>query len=161
MNDNDCEKCDYQSATKKSLKKHMASKHGLIFLSKLFVCRTQHIFGYQSFSQHSLRLHTQSKHDGLGYACGEQYFKSHVEAKYDGQRLQCEKCDKYSMNIYFDASDESRKINNTGSSPLSDLAVHFILTINAGVLRIAHLKIAPPEGNLEVGKREGNLFENR
>ena len=44
-----------------------------------------------------------------------------------------------------------------------DLTVHvahFILTINAGVLRIAHLRIAPLEGNLEVGKREGNLFEN-
>ena len=40
----------------------------------------------------------------------------------------------------------------------SDLAVHvahLILTINAGVLRIAHLRIAPLEGNLEVGKREG------
>ena len=43
----------------------------------------------------------------------------------------------------------------------SDLAVHLILTINAGVLRIAHLRIAPLEGNLEVGKREGNLFENQ
>ena len=54
MNDNDCEKCDYQSATKKSLKKHMASKHGLIFLSKLFACRTQHIFVTKVF--HNIHL---------------------------------------------------------------------------------------------------------
>ena len=29
------------------------------------------------------------------------------------------------------------------------------------VLRIAHLRIAPQEGNLEVGNCEGNLFINR
>ena len=47
---------------------------------------------YQSASKRSLKLHTQSNHDGLRYACGEcgykatqkHYLKSHMAAKHGG-----------------------------------------------------------------------------
>ena len=95
-----CEKCDYQTVEKKKLVNHMPKhdKQLITTLHKKYYCDQCE---YQSTTRNSLKIHIESKHEGIKYPCSHcrtefrcrSDLKRHIRSIHLAIKFNCKQCD--------------------------------------------------------------------